>query len=197
MNLKKPQSTENKQIARHVVATFGGPPIVLRFAVEKEGLSLDVVGSVDRPRAGVNAYSTVGSSDYPENREPGELTPRAEIYGICTADKVMFPNILASVAIRAIQDGRALKIGEAIRDAVGIVYPKSSVPHLFLAEPVLWTDRLAMLECGAKKVTWLLAVPASDRELEFLARQTESERQKFLQDRQADLANLARGLWFR
>jgi antitoxin YqcF len=208
-------SCDTKAIARHAIGAFGSPPSVWRFGLDSEKLSIDVGGCGDRPYPGVVSYTTIGLSDWPPGAtglpvpgaDPGstgnhvtpygtaELPLRFELAAACSADKKLFPNILATAAFSIMREGRLVHVGDVIREAVREVYPRSTIPHLYLTQPLLWPGRLTELQFAAKKVGWLLAVPASDGEIDFLHRQGDASIASLYKDRTIDMFDLDRTSW--
>src|ERR1039458_10854842 len=85
-----PISAENKTIARHVAKAFGGSPRVHEYADRPERLTVGILYSRDRPRAGVTSYSTIRLSDHPMPWGDGEFPTRLELAGACVSEAELF-----------------------------------------------------------------------------------------------------------
>ena len=98
MDTRNKASSDTKLVARHAISTFGAPPSVWRFTCEREDFSLDIGGCADRPVAGVVSYTTIGLSDF-DVVTGAEPPAHVELAAACTADRPLFPNILAAAAM--------------------------------------------------------------------------------------------------
>ena len=70
--------------------------------------------------------------------------------------------------------------------------PSTTVPHLYFSAPFLWESSLKTLDCGTKKVSWLLAVPISDAEYEYLIEHGDSALEDLLEKQRIDIFDLTR-----
>jgi antitoxin YqcF len=163
-----PISSENKQIARHVASVFGGTARVDEYTNSSDTLAVGILSTEDRPVDGVTSYSTIKLSDHPMARGSNELPVRLELAGGCESSATAFANLMASAAFRIIQTDMVYRPGTAIPDLVLQSGVSSTLPHLYLTAPFLWGDALNELDCGTKKVTWLLAMPISETEYRYL-----------------------------
>src|SRR6185437_5364732 len=100
------------------------------------------------------SYSTIKLSDHPMKWGAGEFPTRIEIAGICTNTVKYFPNVLASAAFSIIQSDAVYHPGVVMPNIVRQVNASSKLPHLYLAAPFLWENKLKMLDCEIKKVSW-------------------------------------------
>ncbi len=194
MDLHNRPSADSKLVARHAIGTFGAPPSVWQFNCDAEGLSIDIGGCADRPVPGVVSYTTIGLSDY-EQSTGTEGTVRVELAAACASDRPLFPNILAAAAMVLIRRQAAVSPGDAVRDVIAEFYPHATVSHLYLARPFLWGDRLQLLQCEAKSVSWLLAVPVTSGELLHLETQGNAKLEQLYRQRRPDMYSLGRGTW--
>ena len=193
MSARKPPSPENKKIARHAAAAFGGAPKVQAYDHDHEPLSIALLSCADRPCEGVTAYSTVGLSDYPMIDAKGEEYPaRLEIAGTCATENEEFANVLAAAAFCVIRTKRLLYPGAALAGYVREYFHDTTVPNLYFTAPFLWEETLKTLDCGVKKASWLLAVPISQSELEHLNQYGDDSLEKLFEAKQIDVFDLNR-----
>jgi hypothetical protein len=61
------------------------------------------------------------------------------------------------------------------------------LPHLYLTAPFLWENELKTLDCGTKKVSWLLAMPISEPECRYLRELGDEAFERLLEGRHADV----------
>jgi hypothetical protein len=182
-----PISPENKKIARHVASVFGGTPHVDDYANASETRTVGILSCRDRPGKGVMSYSTIKLSDHPMNWGAREFPARLELAGVCENASIGFPNLLASAAFHIIQSDAAFHPGTVIPELVRQCRVSSTLPHLYLTAPFLWGDALNMLDCGTKKVTWLLAMPISESEYTYLQQHGEHAFEHLLEEQEIDV----------
>ena len=190
---KASPSQENKLVARYTAAAFGGKPKVVEHVHDSEPLSVDVLECADRPQDGVTAYATIGLSDYPMYDDDGsEFPTRVEFVGACASDRDLFPNVLATAAFIVMRTNRLVYPGAVIPDCVSEYYKRATVPHLFFAAPFLWDEDLQTHKFGKKTVTWLLGVPITDAEGEFLVKNGDEALEALFEREQIDIFDLRR-----
>jgi antitoxin YqcF len=194
MEVRKKNSSDTKLVARHAIGAFGAPPTVWRFTCEREGLSLDIGGCMDRPARGLVSYSTIGLSDYGVTTG-GESPSCVELAAACAQDRPLFPNILAAAAMLLIRRQQEVKPGSCIRDVVAEFYPRAPVSHLYLTRPFLWGERLISLRGEAKNIVWLQAVPVASGELLYLESHGDDGLEQLYRQRRIDMYSLGRATW--
>jgi hypothetical protein len=186
-------STENKVIAKYALNAIGGVPNVQAYHHNTETLSVDMLRCGDRPYSGVTSYSTIGLSDHPMFIDDGsEFGTRIELAGACATAAEFFPNVLASAAFCIIRTKKLYSPGSVMAGYVREYYPSTTVPHLYFTAPFLWEDSLKAIECETKKVSWLLVVPISDAELEFLRKNGDDALEDTFERHQIDIFDLNR-----
>lgn len=187
-----PVTPENRAIAHYAAQALGGTPQVSEYLHESDHLTMDILWLPDSPARGVTTYATVGLSDVPMEWEEGIYPTRLELVGACASRMRHFGNILAAAAFEIMESKALHAPGDAIPEVVVHFAKKTTVPHLFLAEPYLWEETLHPKAFGSKQVAWLLAVPISDAELDFLEKNGGEELGKLLEKHQVDLFDLKR-----
>lgn len=192
MSKAKP-TAENKRVARHAASAFGSKPQVVEYLHDTEPLAVDILWCENSPCTGVTAYSTIGLSDYPMLNDDGtEFPTRLEIAGACSSKEDMFANILASAAFCVMRTHRLCYPGAVMQDYVREYSPSSTVPHLYFTAPFLWEESLRTLDCGTKKVSWLLAMPISQAECQYLLEHGDDALETLLERYQIDIFDLYR-----
>jgi antitoxin YqcF len=185
-------SAENKAIARHALKAFGGTPTVQAYHHDTENLSIDILRCDNRPCQGVTSYSTIGLSDHPMIKDGQEYPTRLEIAGACATAVQLFPNILASAGFNIIRSQWVFSPGMVLPEYIREYYPSTTVPHIYLTAPFLWEDSLKTLDCGLKKASWLLVVPISDGELEYLKEYGDNALEELFEKTQIDIFDINR-----
>jgi hypothetical protein len=184
---------DNRLVAKHAAAAFGGRPAVAEYLHDSLPIRVDILWCSDRPSEGVTAYSTIGLSDTPMLKADGsEFPTRLELAGACATKDEFFPNVLASAAFSIIRTQRLVYPGIVLAGFVREYSKSSSVPHLFVTAPFLWEDSLRTLQCDTKQVSWLLAVPISDAERDFLEEHGDDALENVFEKKQIDIFDLYR-----
>jgi hypothetical protein len=181
-----PISPENRMIAQYVAAAFGGTPRVGEYRDRSEQLTVGILYCRDRPREGVTAYSTIGLSDHLMKWGEGEFPTRLELAGACANTAENFANVLASAAFCIMRSDAVYHPGTVMP---GYGLPSSKLPHLYLTAPFLWEKELKTLDCGTKKVSWLLAIPISEPEYSYLKEYGDQAFERLLEEQHADVFN--------
>src|SRR6266540_4964655 len=117
-------SPQNKQLARHALAAFGGTPKVVAYHHDTMPLSIDILSCENRPCNGVTSYSTLGLSDHHMVDTEGKDFPvRIELLGACASAADQFPNVLASAAFHVIRNKQYYGPGTTLPGYVAEYYP--------------------------------------------------------------------------
>lgn len=161
-------SKENKMVARHVARAFGGDFNVRQVVHDTQPLTVDVLRCEDTPDDGLISYSTIGLSDHPMTYEEGEFPTRLEITAVTDAEDSKMDLIIGSAAFRIMQTHELVYPGRVLEGYVEEYHPEGDLPHLYFTDPFPWGEELGTLDCDTKQVSFLLAMPLSDSELEYL-----------------------------
>jgi hypothetical protein len=121
----------------------------------------------------------------------GEFPIRLELAGACLTGAQFFPNILASAAFSIMRTGDIHYPGTVMPNYVRQYYPSSKLPHLYLTAPFLWKD-LNTLDCGTKKVSWLLAMPIAEPEYSYLTEHGDVALERLFEQHEIDIFDLNR-----
>jgi hypothetical protein len=157
-----------KKIFQHLNNAIGLKPKVVTFYDEPNVSKIDIYIGEDRPDFGITTYSTIGLSEHSIGlKMDSDEEIRVEFIGICNSDVIEFPNIIASCAFNIINDQYGCKPGTVYPDVIHEYYDDLEMEHIFFTTPYLWDD-LTGLHLGGNYVTWLMAVPISNAEFEFL-----------------------------
>jgi len=155
-----------RAVARAAAAAFGGKPEVHAHRDEDRSHSVDIVACRDRPSPGLVSYSTLTLHAVPNKIEDDDI--RVELAGVAEEGVTDFPNLLATAAFYIIKN--RWKAGP------GIVFPSllqeyslsKTLEHLLWVEPFEWTQLGSVDVGGGLSVHWLLGVPISESERQYL-----------------------------
>ena len=161
-----PASETARAVARAAAAAFGGKPEVHAYRDEDRSHSVDIVDCRDRPSLGLVSYSTLTLHVVPNKIEDDDI--RVELSGVAETGATDFPNLLATAAFYVIKN--RWKAGP------GIVFPSllqeyslsKTLEHLLWVEPFEWTQLGSVDVGGGLSVHWLLGVPISESERQYL-----------------------------
>ena len=188
-------SSENKIIARTVLEALGGKPTVSKYWDENKVSSIDLLETLNRPFDGITSYSTIGLSDYSIRYSVEEKPLRIEIVGASASMYEFFPNILTTCAFNIINTKFSISHGKIFKDVVRMYYPDNEMEHVLFSSPFLW-ENINTIDFPNKKVTWLLAVPISTKELLFAEQEGTEALEELFEQKDIDIFNINRNSIF-
>ena len=158
---------EKKLIAQKILQIVGGKPKVVEYKDEEKKSNIDIFIGVDTPFKGMNTYSTIGLSDYSIDLLVEDKELRVEFIGSCESEYREYANILSSCAFNIINTQFSCSPGTVYPDVVSEYYKETTMKHILFTAPFLWED-IETLEMSDYYVTWLMMVPISNKEFDFL-----------------------------
>lgn len=159
---------DNKQlIAKKSLEIIGGKPKVIEYHDEKKQSLIDIFIGHNKPYKGIDTYSTIGLSNYNINLEYNEKKLGVEFIGACDSKYEKFGNIVSSCAFNIINSGFSCKLGVVYPNVVKEYYDDYTMEHILFVSPFLW-DKLDSIETPSNYILWLMLVPISNNEYEFL-----------------------------
>ncbi len=184
-------SSRAREVARAAASAFGGRPEVRRIWDHARSSHVDVLHADDRPNRGWVSYSTVTLSEW-ENLLDGQDV-RVELAGIAARNQVKFAELLAAAALKVMKD-RWLA-------APGVVFPEltsqsglsHNLPHVVWTPPFPWEQLGSVEVAGGPSVHWLVAVPISERERQYLLESGYDALERKLAKASAEFIDLERG----
>lgn len=166
MTERAPVTDENREISRVAVATFGGEPSVYTWWDDKRAHSVDILSCVGSPGEGLTAYSTLTLSNHGLKGVENDL--RVELVGACRGEVTAFPRMLSTCAFNIIANGALIVPGAVFQGALSFYEPGTTVPNILFVPPFFWETGPRTLFMPNRTVAWLLALPISDAEFEFV-----------------------------
>lgn len=185
-------SSLKKAIAKSAAAAFGGSPTVDRYWDDDHRSSIDVVTCKPAPWKGVSSYATIGVSDVSLNVESQGLDVRTEFVGACGDEFKEFANYLSTAAFFVINSGWSVAPGVIFPDIISMYKASPTMKHFLFLPPFLWDEKLKKINSDSICVTWLLAVPISDGEMELARRDGVPALEVLFERAQIDIFNLNR-----
>lgn len=159
---------EDKIVADLAVKAFGGKPKIYSHVNDDKNNTIDILSVIDKPFKNVTSYSTIGLNAYEVMTIENNIPLSIEIVGACFNKYEKFPNVLATCAFNIINSNFKCSFGEVFKDIIKMYYKNLSMKHVLFCTPFLWENKLTTIEFEHNKTAWLLALPISQKELEFL-----------------------------
>jgi len=184
--------TDNMQVAKTLLDVVGGKPRVIEYKDNNNVSAIDIFIGNDRPKEGVTTYSTIGLSAFPIGIK-AEKHVRVEFIGACYSNTDKFANIISSCAFNIINSSFSCKPGMAYPNVVKEYYPNSNMKHIFFTTPYLW-DSVLRLEFDQAVVTWLMAVPISQDEFDYLKTEGSDALVKLFVDKNINVFDINRAV---
>jgi hypothetical protein len=185
-------SPDNKLIARHAVKVLGGKPRVIAYRDDPHERSVDLAICQDAPSPGLTAYSTVNLSDAPLVQNGRELPVRIELVGACDSEVGVFANILSTAAFFVMKNKWFCRPGVVFETLVSDYNVSKTMEHLYFTAPSPWPQLNTTLELATKKVTWPWAIPISEAESRYIARNGDAKFESLLEKANADVFDINR-----
>jgi hypothetical protein len=138
-----------------------------RFAGRSE--EAPILRAPDCPMEGATTFASVGFSSVPQ-RVGGRDVP-VELIGACAASVESFAEVVASCVVTRMVTGANFVYGTVIEDLRTLRAASSTLRHVALVAPFLWDSfggGLAKDRVGGTDIYWLMVLPISDAERDFL-----------------------------
>ncbi|GAB2024486.1 suppressor of fused domain protein [Lactovum odontotermitis] len=184
--------TTEKKIAQYTLNAIGGNPKVLKYKDANESSEIDIFIGVDRPFEGVSTYSTIGLSNFDigmKTKEGKQL--RVEFVGSSASVNDLFGNIVSSCAFNIINSQYSVKPGTVFPNVISEYYDSPTMKHILFSAPFLW-ENLKSLETSTAHITWLMTIPISDEEFEFLKVNGSEKLEELFEEKDIDIFDLTR-----
>ncbi|HEM3590800.1 TPA: suppressor of fused domain protein [Streptococcus suis] len=180
-----------KVVANHILRSVGGTPKVDRFYNSNKSRSIDIFQSQDSPMNTINTFSTIGLSMYSIDRkllDDSEL--RIEIIAAAPRENTIFANVLASCSFNIISGAYTCSPGVVFPNILEQYFEGANMKHIMFVSPFLWN--IDDLQFDDRIVTWLMALPISEKEFEYLRNNGSEALEQLFEDQQIDFYDLNR-----
>lgn len=185
-------SSDNKMIAKTLANALGFNPSVHRYRDDDNNLDIALLSCIDPTDANVRFYGTVGLSDYPTYQDGAEFPTRVEILGAAYKEAIFFPNVLSTIGFYSIREKFFCSPGSVLQNAVKMYEPETVLPHVLFSPPYLWEDKLETLKFEDKTVDWVLAIPITEKELQYREQHGTEALEDLLEKNEVDIFDLNR-----
>jgi len=183
-------SEEKKILARIALNAFEGNPNVTNYWDDNNKSSVDILSCKHEDIDGILSYSTLGLSGFSVGYEENKIPLRVEFVGASNFD--CFPNILATCAFNIINSKFDCSFGTIYKDIVKMYLPNSPMKHILFLSPFLWEDKLKTIKFEKKQVTWLMAIPISEEEKNYVDKNGLKDLEELFEVNQINVFDLER-----
>lgn len=181
---------EKKIIAKAEASAIGGKPEVFAYYNKDESKKIAILSSKDRPQAGVITCATIGLFDVDFGLTSENNNLRLELIGSCDKAVEDFPNMIATAAFN-FMESKKCSYGYAALNAISEYITDTDMKHFYLMNPSLW-ENLKTISVGETYITWLMCVPISDAELNFLEKNGPDALEEEFEKKDIDIFNIYR-----
>lgn len=181
----------DKLVAQRILQAVGGNPKVVEYRDRNENSAIDIFIGTDRPYEEITTYSTIGLSNYGIGLKSPNKEIRVEFVGGCESTYEKFGNVLSSCAFNIINDQFSCKPGTTYPNIISEYYEETSMKHVLFTNPFLW-DELGYIDTENVHITWLMLVPISDKEFEFVRNNSAEELEDLFEKNEIDIFDLNR-----
>jgi len=159
---------DHKAIAKYIAPILGVDPKAARYWDDARETHLDIMDVCDPTDDRVKFYGTIGVSDKNVTVAGVEQEFGLELIIGSSQELAFLPNILSTCGFYIVKDGWECRPGSVFEQMVEIYSSDYEMKHVYFSAPFFWEDKLQPLNVSGRKVVWLLAVPFSDSELQYL-----------------------------
>ncbi len=181
----------DKLVAQKILQVVGGNPQVVEYKDKDENSAIDIFIGLNKPYEEINTYSTIGLSNYEIGLKSKNKELRIEFVGGCEAKYNKFGNILSSCAFNIINDQFSCKPGTIYPNMISEYYDNVSMKHVLFTFPFLW-EGFEHIETLEAYITWLMLVPISDEEFEFVKKNNVEELENLFEQKEINIFDLNR-----
>lgn len=183
---------EQRLIAKKAANVFGGEARVAEYWDNAHKSKIAILESEDSPGLGLCSYSTVGLSSYNVGYTVDDKDLRVEIVGAVKLGNDYFSNIIATCGFNIINDQFACYPGAVFPNVVSEYNRAGELRHVVFVSPGMWEQEFENIVLDDKVITWLMAVPITERELQFLQEHNLDALETVFEDNQTDVFDLTR-----
>lgn len=193
--MRQPAPPYLKEIYVQIKELFGGSkPVVDRYAEDdNDPYWVDVMRTSDCPQAGVTSYATLGMSRFDNGGlQSGGKPLRVELLAACQSEYTHMADGLSSCALNVAKSGYQVTPGVVHPNVLNLYSPDITLKHLLLVPPFIWEPEPTSRELDGMIITWLMAVPISDSEIEYARLSGTDQLEALFDEHQIDVFNINR-----
>ena len=186
-------SAKNNEIARFL-RTFSEKTTQVKTISGEDSLALDVAIIEDFPEEGIRTFSTIGMSDVAFTDEEGKAYEfRMEIVASDDLDNEVIPDILFEVYAHAKENSDWICTpGSVLENVIEPWRPDSDMKHAYFTSSFFVQELNEVRVFDNTKVIWVMLIPISDKELEYLDENGNDAFETMLEDAEANILDIDR-----
>lgn len=181
---------DRKDVFKYSREFIGGTPTVYAYYNEDRSKSIDIMTSKNTQFTDVDVHSTIGLSETDINKSISGKRVGIEVISVGDKGNEINCNILASVAFE-IMDNHSCCFGEVFLNAISQYDSNLAMKHAILLSPAFW-DKYKQMTSDDMVVAWLLLVPISDLEKEYVEKHGLDAFEELLVNQDADITDINR-----
>lgn len=159
-----------KSILRFEQERLGAVSRVTAYKNAEETLAIPVALVPGCPQTGLTTAATIGLSQHDNGMNDAVgRTLRIEMLATGRSDVDFVADGVANAALNVASGQFQARPGVVFPDVFGGYSPETTTPHALLWHPFPWGDRLSGFAVPALRIEWLLLVPLTDAELDFIS----------------------------
>lgn len=180
-----------KLVAKRARAVIGGSSDhIHRFYDEGEKNSLFILTSEDAPDPGFSTFSTVNLHESVNQLDGKHVPVELALVGESSLD--WLANVVATAGFFVKKDGWLAAPGVVFPDLIAEYSPGGALPHVMWVPPFPWDSLSGVALEEGLKVHWLLGVPISSAERDFLEQKGFDELEDLFVREKMDYFDLSR-----
>lgn len=198
-NKRKEIAFYSREIMEKLSIDDNKPLPQIRKYTDIKGNKVDIFQIKNIIEKGLNMFITVGVSESSISLEYDNLPLRAEFIGLSyklfsedSSKDSKIPNILMTCSSCIKNSNYKCYPGAIFLDVIETFYPNTDMKHILFTNLLPYMKELKALYLEDKIVSWLLAVPISEKEYLYSLDYGVEKLETLLEKKQVDIANLDR-----
>ncbi len=152
---------KQKELYKKIAPILGVNPRVIEYGDDDNTNSIYIMNCPDPIDNKVMFYCSIGLLDYPTDDK------RYEILMAGYDEYEAIPNILSTCTFFVMKNNWKCTYGNVFETLVEMYFKNTEMKHILFTTPYLWEDKFTDFNIEGEPVNFVLAVPISDKELEY------------------------------
>lgn len=165
---------------------LGTQPKVELYGDETGDFSIRILSCPDPVDEKVLFYSTLGLSELASENN------HTEILAASYVQFKDFSNVLSSIAFFILKNKWKSVEGAVFQNLIEMYYPNIEMKHIYFTSPFLWEDKLEEFSINEVNINFLLAIPISNNELEYLTQYGKDALEDLFEQKNIDIFDIER-----
>ena len=178
----------HKKWAQHLRTLVGGECAVHNFYDESEENSVHIFRSINDD--GIVA-ATVGLMEIDQSKNK-DIQVFVEILMDQRGHDQTIESVLSTIAFYILKDGWRIAPGVVFEQMLEMYFPNHPIPHVMFIPPFQWETEMTSVQLETKRIYPLLAVPISEAERQFAAKNEDGALESLWMSTDTDVLNWSR-----